>query len=78
MIAAGAGDDNSLERIWGAFMAGLATKDDYEKALRAHKGAKDEMRSDQREAYSALPNSVNFWCHVLKKLYGTEILKYVF
>ena len=30
-----------------------ATKDDFEKALRAHKEASDEMKSDQREAAAA-------------------------
>jgi hypothetical protein len=34
-------------------MAGHATKDDFEKALRAHKDSKDEMKSEQREAAAA-------------------------
>ena len=51
MISAGAGDDKSLSEIRDCFMHGHATKDDFEKALRAHKDAKDEMRSAQREAY---------------------------
>ena len=34
-------------------MNGHATKDDFEKALRAHKDAKDEMKSDQRDAAAA-------------------------
>ena len=50
MISAGAGDDNSLKEIRVAFLKGHATKDDFEKALRSHKEAKDEMKSDQREA----------------------------
>jgi hypothetical protein len=49
MIAAGAGYDKSLERIRYCFLNGHATKADFEKALRAHKEAKDEMKSDQRE-----------------------------
>ena len=53
MIAAGAGFDESLKSIRKCFMAGLATKDDSERALRAHKEAKDEMKSDQREAFAA-------------------------
>ena len=40
MIAAGAGDDKSLETIRENFLKGHATKDDFEKALRAHKEAK--------------------------------------
>jgi TPR repeat protein len=53
MIAAGAGDDDSLKEIRKGFMRGHATKDDFEKALRAHKEANDEMKSDQREAAAA-------------------------
>ena len=53
MISAGAGHDGSLDAIRGCFMLGHATKDDFEKALRAHKEAKDEMKSDQREAVAA-------------------------
>ena len=53
MIAAGAGYDNSLNTIQEFFMNGLATKDDFEKALRAHKDAADEMKSDQRDAADA-------------------------
>ena len=50
MIAAGAGCDDSLKQIRNCFTNGHATKDDFEKALRAHKEAKDEMKSDQRDA----------------------------
>ena len=49
MIAAGAGCDESLQAIRQCFMKGHATKDDFEKALRAHKAANDETRSVQRE-----------------------------
>ncbi|KAL7533177.1 hypothetical protein ACHAXR_005087, partial [Thalassiosira sp. AJA248-18] len=50
MISAGFGNDNSLEEIQNGFSDGHVTKDDFEKALRAHKEAKDEMQSDQRDA----------------------------
>ena len=50
MISAGAGYDLSLEVIRELFSDGHATKDDYETALRAHKEANDEMKSDQRDA----------------------------
>jgi len=53
MMAAGAGHDDSLKCI-RFFMRGEVTKDDFEKALRAHKYARDEMKSDQREAAAAL------------------------
>ena len=53
MIAAGAGLDVSLEQIRECFLKGYATKSDFEKALRAHKEAKDETKSDLREAAAA-------------------------
>ena len=34
-------------------MKGYVTKNDFEKALRAHKAANDEMKSDQRDAAAA-------------------------
>ena len=53
MISAAAGHDKSLMGIRECFQNGHATKDDFEKALRAHKNAKDEMWSHQREAAAA-------------------------
>ena len=53
MISAGAGDDDSLKNIRQCYMSRLATKDDFEKALRAHKDSKDEMKSDQRDTAAA-------------------------
>ncbi|KAL7527372.1 hypothetical protein ACHAXR_001921 [Thalassiosira sp. AJA248-18] len=50
MISASYGYDNSLKRIQDCFSCGLVTKDDFEKALRAHKESKDEMQSDLRDA----------------------------
>jgi tetratricopeptide (TPR) repeat protein len=50
MIAAGARRDDSLEEIRQCFLHGDATKDNFEEALRAHKKAKDEMRSHWRDA----------------------------
>ena len=44
---------DSLEEIRNGYMNGYVTKDDFEKALRAHKEAKDEMKSDQREEAAA-------------------------
>ena len=53
MMSAAAGCDNSLKAIREAFLSGHATKYEFEKALRAHKESKDEMKSDQREAAAA-------------------------
>ena len=50
MISSAAGLDDSLSAVRKCFMHGYATKDDFEKALRAHKDAKDEMKSEQRDA----------------------------
>ena len=36
-----------LDAIRNGFMVGIVSKIDYEKALRAHKEATDEMKSDQ-------------------------------
>ena len=53
MISAGAGHDESLTAIQGCFLHGHATKEDFDKALRSHKAANDEMKSDQRETAAA-------------------------
>ena len=53
MISAGAGFDKSLGDIQQGYLNGHATKDDFEKALRTHKEANDEMKSDQRDAAAA-------------------------
>ncbi|KAL7528410.1 hypothetical protein ACHAXR_002434, partial [Thalassiosira sp. AJA248-18] len=50
MISAGFGHDESLKKIQYGFSHGHVTKDEFEKALRAHKESKDEMQSDQRDA----------------------------
>ena len=50
MISARSGDDKSLKAIRECYLEGHATKDEFEKALRTHKEASDEMKSDQREA----------------------------
>ena len=54
MISAGAGHDKSLKKIRECFVRVFATKDDFEKALRAHKDSTDEMKSDKRETAAAL------------------------
>ena len=59
MISAGAGWDESLKAVRQGYMDGHATKDDFEKALRAHKEAKDEMKSDQRDAAALAAAALN-------------------
>ena len=51
MISVAAGCDKSLSEIRDCFTNGHVTKDDFDKALRAHKEAKDEKMSAHREAY---------------------------
>ena len=53
MISAAAGHDESLKEIRECYLDEDATKDEFEKALRAHKEAQDEMTSDQRDAAAA-------------------------
>ena len=53
MISAGAGYDDSLQEIQEGYTGGYVAKDDFEKALRAHKEASDEMKCGQREAAAA-------------------------
>ena len=48
MISAGAGLDESVKAIRECFLGGHTTKDDFEKALRSHKEANDEMTSGER------------------------------
>ena len=50
MVAASAGYDIALTNIRKLFLAGHATKDEFETALRVHKDSADEMKSDQRDA----------------------------
>jgi TPR repeat protein len=60
MISAGAGYNDSLHNIRQFFLNGRATKDDFERALRAHKEANDDMKSDQRDAAAAALALSNF------------------
>ena len=49
MIAAGSGDNDSLEFIKQMFMKGYATRDDYAKALRVYQENLVEIKSPQRD-----------------------------
>ena len=48
MISAAQGNDESLQSVKNGYMEGHLTKDDFAQALRAHKSAQDEMKSEQR------------------------------
>ena len=49
IIAAEAGDDDSLNMLKTVYKQGLLTKESFAKALRAHKAATDEVQSKQRD-----------------------------
>ncbi|KAL7539150.1 hypothetical protein ACHAWF_006316 [Thalassiosira exigua] len=50
LIAAGAGDDESLKEVTQGYKDGHVKKDDLDKALRAHERARRDMKSDLRDA----------------------------
>ena len=49
VIAAGCGDNESLENIKQMFMNGHAAKDDYAKALQVYQACLNEIKSPQRD-----------------------------
>ena len=49
MIAAKAGDKESLDKVKIGFMDGYVTKDEYANTLRAHQQRLNEMKSDARD-----------------------------
>jgi len=53
IIAAKAGDEETLEGVKKGFLAGLVTKDEYASTLRAYQKIQDEMKSDAREKAEA-------------------------
>ena len=54
MIAARAGDNESLDSVKAGFMEGNVTKDEYENVLRSYHKRQLEMKSDARDKYQAL------------------------
>ncbi|EJK78034.1 hypothetical protein THAOC_00092 [Thalassiosira oceanica] len=57
MISAKMGLEDSVESIKWAFMAGLATKEQYAEALKGYQNAVEEMKSHDRDEASALMKS---------------------
>ncbi len=49
IIAAGQGDDDSIQMLMNVFKAGYVSKEDLATALRAHQAAVDATKSPQRE-----------------------------
>ena len=61
IISARAGDDDSLKEIRECFLEGHVTKEEFEKALRAHQVSNDEMKSEQREAAKQQLQAAGVW-----------------
>jgi len=61
MIAVKDGNSASLEGIKMLYSKGLATKDDYGKALRSYQACLDEVKSPQRDEAAALCNDWKYY-----------------
>ena len=61
MIAAGLGNNRSLETIKRMFMNGDATKDDYAKALRVYQACLVEIKSPQRDEAAAFDDDYKYY-----------------
>ena len=61
MIAAGCGDNDSLENIKQMFKDGDAMKDDYAKALRAYQANLTEIKSAQRDEAAAVRDEYTYY-----------------
>ena len=49
ILAAKAGDKDSLDKVKTGFMNGIVTKDEYANTLRAYQERHDEMKSEDRD-----------------------------
>lgn len=54
LLAARAGDKDSLDKVKDGFMWNVVTKDEYADALRANQKIHDETKSDNRNAHEEL------------------------
>ena len=61
MIAAKSGSIESLEMIRKMVTNGLASKDDYSKALISYQEYLDEIKSDQREKAAAANDDCKYY-----------------
>ena len=61
MIAAGCGDNDSLERIKQMLMHGDATKEDYSRALRVYQACLVEIKSPQRDEAAAFDDDSKYY-----------------
>ena len=56
ILAAKAGDKDSLDKVKEGFTEGFVTKEEYANSLRAHQQQHDEMKSNDRDKVRALIN----------------------
>ena len=61
MIAAGSGFNLSLGKIKRLYTEGLATKDDYMKALQLYQTYLDEIKSPQRDEAAAADEDYRYY-----------------
>ena len=57
MIAASAGDKDSLDQVKRGFIDGIVTKEEYESTLRVYHNRHAEMKSNMRDIAAAIPIS---------------------
>jgi TPR repeat protein len=73
IIAANLGCDNALKAVRECFSTGIASKEDYEAALRGHQAAVEETKSEQRELVEKTRQKVNH-CIIAAKLGDDDAL----
>jgi TPR repeat protein len=76
-LAAAAGHDDSMEWLWKCFHKGRLSKPDLEKALRAHKAASDEMKSEERGRCDAFKKALAENDERLTLIYKVYYLGYI-
>ena len=76
-LAAAAGDNNAMKGLWDCFNKGKLSKPDLEKALRSHKEACDEMKSEERERYEASQDALAGNDTVLQGIYGSYYMGFL-
>ena len=69
-LAASAGDEDSVKRLWKYFSLEKLDKAELEETLRAHKEACDEMNSEERERYEAWKEAQAGNDDALKEIYA--------
>lgn len=67
-LAAAAGFDKAVEKLWEYFYTGKVTKVELETSLRDHQRACDEVKSEERERYAAYKNAAIGDDKILRRL----------